>query len=95
MWLAFADAAADVGYGEAFPVMLPNHRQGAGLGTELVRRLIEVARGEKLQRVIAHILSENQAMLKLATRFRFTVTRDEDRVSLIAILDLDGSVSAS
>ena len=31
MWLAFADAAADVGYGEAFPVMLPNHRQGAGL----------------------------------------------------------------
>jgi RimJ/RimL family protein N-acetyltransferase len=41
---------------------------------ELVRRPIEVARGEKLRRVIANIISENQAMLKLATRFHLKVT---------------------
>jgi acetyltransferase len=67
--------------------------QGAGLGTELVRRLIEVARNEKVRRVIAHILSGRQAMLKLATRFHFSVNRDEDPVFLLAILDLDGRVS--
>jgi acetyltransferase len=76
-------------------VLVTDRCQGAGLGTELVRRLIEVARSEKLQRVIAHILSENQAMLKLARHFQFAVSRDEDPVSLIAILDLDerGSVA--
>jgi acetyltransferase len=76
-------------------VLVTDRCQGAGLGTELVRRLIEVARSEKLRRVIANILSENQAMLKLATRFHFAVTRDEDPVSLIAILDLDGRVSVA
>jgi acetyltransferase len=76
-------------------VLVTDRYQGAGLGTELVRRLIEVARSEKLRRVIANILSENQAMLKLATRFHFAVTRDEDPVSLVAILGLDGRVSAA
>jgi acetyltransferase len=76
-------------------VLVTDRCQGAGLGTELVRRLIEVARSEKLQRVIANILSENQAMLKLATRFHFAVTRDDDPTSLNAILDLDGRLSVA
>ena len=76
-------------------VLVTDRCQGAGLGTELVRRLIEVARSERLRRVIANILSENQAMLKLATRFHFAVTRDDDPTSLIAILDLDGRVSVA
>ncbi len=69
-------------------ILVTDRCQGAGLGTELVRRLIEVARREKLRRVIAYILSENQAMLKLARRFHFAVTRDQDPISLTAILDL-------
>jgi acetyltransferase len=76
-------------------VLVTDRCQGAGLGTELVRRLIEVARSERLRRVIANILSENQAMLKLATRFHFVVTREDDPTSLIAILDLDGHVSVA
>jgi acetyltransferase len=55
-------------------VLVSEPCQGAGLGMELVRRPIEVARGEKLRRVIANIISENQAMLKLATRFHLKVT---------------------
>ncbi len=76
-------------------VLVTDRCQGAGLGTELVRRLIEVARSEKLRRVIAHILPENQAMLKLANHFQFAVTRDEDPYAVTAILDLDGRRSAA
>jgi acetyltransferase len=76
-------------------VLVTDRCQGVGLGTELVRRLIEVARSERLRRVIANILSENQAMLKLATRFHFAVTREDGPSSLIAILDLDGRVSVA
>ena len=69
-------------------ILVTDQGQGGGLGTELLRRLIEIARKEKLQRVIAHILSENQAMLRLARHFHFTLTRDEDPTALHAILDL-------
>ena len=52
--------------------------------------MIEVARNEKVQRIIAHILSENAAMLALARRFHFAIAREEDSVALVAILNLDG-----
>jgi acetyltransferase len=76
-------------------VLVADRCQGSGLGTELVRRLVEVARREKIHHVIARILSENQAMLKLARRFHFNIDRDEDPASLVATLDLDGSISRS
>jgi L-amino acid N-acyltransferase YncA len=41
--------------------------QEQGLGTELLRRLIEVARQEKLQEIIAHILLENLASVSWPT----------------------------
>lgn len=74
-------------------VLLTDRCQGAGLGAQLVHRLIEVARNEKLQRVIAHILPENEAALKLAKHFHFDIHREEDSAFLIAILDLDRTVS--
>jgi acetyltransferase len=69
-------------------ILVTDRYQGGGLGTELLGRLIEVARKEKIQRVIAHILAENQAMLRLARHFHFTLTRDEDPTALHAILEL-------
>ena len=69
-------------------ILVTDRYQGAGLGTELLGRLIDIARKEKLHRVIAHILAENQAMLKLARHFHFSLTRDEDPTALLAILDL-------
>ena len=70
-------------------ILVTDHCQGGGLGTELLARLIEVARKEKVQRVIAHILSENQAMLRLARHFHFTLSQDEDPTALLGILNLD------
>jgi acetyltransferase len=69
-------------------VLVTDHCQGSGLGTHLLGRLITLARQEKIERVIAHILSENQAMLRLANHFHFSLTRDEDPTALLAILDL-------
>jgi acetyltransferase len=75
-------------------ILVTDRCQGAGLGTELVRRLIEVARSENLRRIIAHVLTENPAMLKLVQHFEFAVTMDEDPASLLAILNLDKRGSA-
>ena len=69
-------------------VMVTDLFQGSGLGTELVKRLIEVGRQEKLDRIIAHILAENAAMLALARHFHFKITREEDPLSMTAVLTL-------
>jgi acetyltransferase len=69
-------------------VLVTDRYQGSGLGTHVLGRLIEIARQEKIERVIAHILSENQAMLRLAKHFHFSLTRDEDPTALLALLVL-------
>jgi acetyltransferase len=47
--------------------------QHKGLGTELYRRLIQVARDEKLTKVISNMLPENREMRALCTRLGFTM----------------------
>ena len=70
-------------------VLVSDAKQGQGIGTELLGRLIEVARGEKLERVIANILPENLAMRSLANRFAFSATpSEEDSDMLVGVLTL-------
>jgi acetyltransferase len=71
-------------------VLVSDRWQGTGVGTELVSRLIQIARAEKVERIVAHILAQNAAMLALAKHFDFQLTRDEDPLSLLAVLDLNG-----
>ena len=75
-------------------VVVADHWQGAGLGTELVRRLIEIAKREGIHRITAEILSENAAMVKLAKHFHFHCVRSDDPQSLTATLDLDSPRTA-
>jgi acetyltransferase len=70
-------------------VVVADRCQGAGLGTELVHRLIEIARGEGIRRITANILSENASMLALAKHFHFHLVGDQDLRSLTAVLSLD------
>jgi RimJ/RimL family protein N-acetyltransferase len=58
------------------------------LGTELVHRLIEVARDEKLDRIVAKILAENEAMHLLARRLNFRFETSSELDSLTAVLDV-------
>jgi acetyltransferase len=69
-------------------VLVSDQAQKQGLGTELVRRLIEVAREEKLERIVAVILPENYGMMALARHFRFTVRPNRDPTVIVAALDL-------
>jgi acetyltransferase len=69
-------------------VLVADRWQNQGLGTELVRRLIEIARDEKLARVLANILPENQSMRSLADRLGFTVRPTDDPSVLTAVLTL-------
>jgi acetyltransferase len=69
-------------------VLVSDQAQKQGLGTELVRRLIEVARDEKLERLVAVILPENCGMMALARHFRFTVRESADPTVIVAVLGL-------
>ena len=55
------------------PLLVSDHFQGHGLGTELLRRLIQVGRDEKLRRLTGEILVENRGMQKVCERLGFTL----------------------
>jgi acetyltransferase len=59
-------------------VLVSDDFQGQGLGTELLRRLIEIGREEKLERITADILAENRAMQRVCERLGFTLQYDAD-----------------
>jgi acetyltransferase len=69
-------------------VLVSDPKQGQGLGTELLRRLIDVARAEKLDRVLANIMPENLAMRALANRFAFQSRPTDDPGLVIGVLIL-------
>ena len=69
-------------------VLVSDHYQRHGLGTELVRHLIQVARDEKLQAIVANILLENLGMRALADRFGFKIRESDDPGMVVAVLSL-------
>ncbi len=69
-------------------VLVADRFQNLGLGTELMRRLIEFGRGEQYTRILAHILPENANMRKLAERFHFEIQPQPDPTEILAVLNL-------
>lgn len=64
--------------------MLVNDRwQNQGLGTELLKRLLEVGRDENLDRMTADILPENRAMQHVCQKLGFEIDRGGDAVKAI------------
>jgi len=59
-------------------VLVADQFQHCGLGSELLRRLMQVGRDEKLDRIIMTILPENMAMRALASRFGFEAVKSAD-----------------
>jgi acetyltransferase len=72
-------------------VLITDAVQHQGLGTEFLRRLIEIARAEKLSSITAHILPENRGMQGLAKRFGFKSIPGEDPTELTATLQLSST----
>jgi acetyltransferase len=69
-------------------VLVSDQFQQLGLGHELLRRVIEVARDEKLSRVSAEMLTDNVAMQVIMKHLGFGVRASEDLTSVRAFLDL-------
>jgi acetyltransferase len=69
-------------------VLVADGAQHLGLGTELLRRLVEIAREEKFESIVAHTLPDNAGMRGLANRFGFVVERSADPAEITAVLRL-------
>jgi len=69
-------------------VLVSDRYQKHGLGQELLRRVVEVARDEKLSQVSAEMLTDNVAMQIVMKRLGFRVRTGEDMTSVRAYLDL-------
>ena len=62
--------------------------QGQGVGTALMRQLVAIARGAGLKELIADVLPENTAMLKIfrTTGLRINTERDPEATHLVLYL---------
>ena len=61
-----------------FAVLVSDEWHGQGLGTELLKRLIEIGKVEKLTRITGQVLAENHAMHHICRKVGFKVVHDPD-----------------
>ncbi len=71
-----------------FSLIVADDYQGHGLGTEMVRRLIDVGREEGLDRMVAEILGASGGMVRICDELGFTISADEDGETVQAELKL-------
>jgi acetyltransferase len=69
-------------------VIVSDSFQRHGIGTEVVRQLVDFARDEELKRLTATVLFENRPMQKIFERLGFQIRQTEDSESLEAELVL-------
>jgi acetyltransferase len=62
--------------------------QRRGLGSELLRRLVQIARDERLESIVAYVLEENTEMQSLFRKLGFRISPTGDPANLCATLDL-------
>lgn len=60
-----------------FSLLVSDEWQGAGLGTELLRRLVHIGRDAALARITGVIMPENVAMQRVASNVGFTLRHSE------------------
>ncbi|MGB8011677.1 MAG: bifunctional acetate--CoA ligase family protein/GNAT family N-acetyltransferase [Terriglobales bacterium] len=68
--------------------LVSDQYQQQGLGHELLRRIVQVARDEKVATVSAEMLPDNLGMQAVFRRLGFRITADEDLTSLRAVMEL-------
>ena len=67
-----------------FALLVSDRSQRQGLGTELLKRLIQVGCAENLRRITALIMADNHAMQHVSKKVGFKVEYDADDRDLIA-----------
>lgn len=71
-----------------FAVVVADEYQKTGLGTELLRRLIEIGKAEGVKVITADILAENSAMQKVSEKLGFKLIREPGDPVVSARLEL-------
>lgn len=71
-----------------FSMLVSDRFQRQGLGTELLRRLVQIARDENLDRITADILSNNMAMQRISEKLGFRLERIIGEPMVKAIFEL-------
>ena len=61
-----------------FALLVADDYQGEGIGTELLRRLVQVGTDENLDRITADILRRNRAMQRVCEKLGFEILRSDD-----------------
>jgi acetyltransferase len=65
-----------------FAMMVSDRFQKKGLGTQLLKQLIKIAKHEKLTKVTGEILSENKPMQRVCEKVGFELKRTPDSVNV-------------
>jgi acetyltransferase len=60
-----------------FAILISDPWQGKGLGSELLKLLVEIGRKERLSRIIGHIAAENTMMKRVSEEAGFVLRFDE------------------
>jgi len=71
-----------------FSLVICDECQGQGLGTEMLRQTIDVARAEGIERIVAEVFATNSGMLHICQELGLTITADEDGETVQAELVL-------
>ncbi len=71
-----------------FALLINDKYQRTGLGTELLARLLDIGRDEKLERVVAEILPENEGMRRVCAKLGFKFSKVPDSNTIYAEIDL-------
>ncbi len=72
-----------------FSLLISDKFQRQGLGTELLRQLLYIGRAEKISRVTAEILANNQPMQRICERLGFSLKRVLGEPMFRAEIELD------
>jgi acetyltransferase len=71
-----------------FAIVISDSWQNQGLGTQLLRLLIQVARDENTQHLFGTIMAQNLEMRRLAEKLGFQLTSDLTDTTIQAALNL-------
>ncbi len=71
-----------------FSILIADDAQGMGLGKEMLRRLLDVARQEKLARIEALITPDNEAMKHICRELGFRLVPVSEGTLVKAEIDL-------
>lgn len=72
----------------SFSLIIIDAWQGRGLGQELLTRLVQIGRDEKLDRITAEILHENRGMIRVSEKVGFRIIDDPRGGEVKAVLEL-------